>query len=353
MSTGASGGHVLARSAVTVGALGVVFGDIGTSPIYTLQTVFNPSDPHPSPVHAERVRRRVAGVLVGNDHRHGHLRAARDARRQRRRGRHHGADHPDPAPGACRRAADRSSGRAGHLRRVAVLRRQHDHPGDLGAVRGRRAQGRRAVAGAPGRADHRSDHRHAVRGAAHRNGAGGPAVRAGDDRLVCWPSARSASPASPTTRRSSGRCRRPTPWAFCRQRLDRVLRPGRGRARRHRRRGALRRHGALRPPGDHPRLAGPRLPRLHPELPRPGRADPRRPDQHQQPVLPARARLGPAADGPAGHGGHRDRLPGGDHRRVLGRPPGRPARLPAAAAHRAHLGVDHRPDLRPVDQLGC
>jgi KUP system potassium uptake protein len=30
-----------------LGALGVVFGDIGTSPIYTVQTVFNPSDPHP------------------------------------------------------------------------------------------------------------------------------------------------------------------------------------------------------------------------------------------------------------------------------------------------------------------
>jgi len=30
-----------------VAALGVVFGDIGTSPIYTIQTVFNPADPHP------------------------------------------------------------------------------------------------------------------------------------------------------------------------------------------------------------------------------------------------------------------------------------------------------------------
>jgi KUP system potassium uptake protein len=36
-----------ARGALLVGALGVVFGDIGTSPIYTVQTVFNPSDPHP------------------------------------------------------------------------------------------------------------------------------------------------------------------------------------------------------------------------------------------------------------------------------------------------------------------
>ena len=28
----------------------MVFGDIGTSPIYTIQTVFNPGDPHPVPV---------------------------------------------------------------------------------------------------------------------------------------------------------------------------------------------------------------------------------------------------------------------------------------------------------------
>ena len=39
-------GEVL-RLALVVGALGVVFGDIGTSPIYTLQTVFSPDDPHP------------------------------------------------------------------------------------------------------------------------------------------------------------------------------------------------------------------------------------------------------------------------------------------------------------------
>jgi KUP system potassium uptake protein len=43
------------RLALVVGALGVVFGDIGTSPIYTLQTVFNPSDPHPVPVSAGNV----------------------------------------------------------------------------------------------------------------------------------------------------------------------------------------------------------------------------------------------------------------------------------------------------------
>ena len=35
------------RSALILGALGVVFGDIGTSPLYAVQTVFNPADPHP------------------------------------------------------------------------------------------------------------------------------------------------------------------------------------------------------------------------------------------------------------------------------------------------------------------
>ncbi|MER5519506.1 potassium transporter Kup [Streptomyces sp. NPDC002763] len=43
------------RLSLMVGALGVVFGDIGTSPIYTLQTVFNPSDPHPVPVSTANV----------------------------------------------------------------------------------------------------------------------------------------------------------------------------------------------------------------------------------------------------------------------------------------------------------
>ena len=44
-----------ARSALAVGALGVVFGDIGTSPLYTEQTVFNPGDPHPVKVSVENI----------------------------------------------------------------------------------------------------------------------------------------------------------------------------------------------------------------------------------------------------------------------------------------------------------
>jgi KUP system potassium uptake protein len=44
-----------AQAALVVGALGVVFGDIGTSPLYTVQTVFNPSDPHPVTATTESV----------------------------------------------------------------------------------------------------------------------------------------------------------------------------------------------------------------------------------------------------------------------------------------------------------
>jgi KUP system potassium uptake protein len=44
-----------AQGALAVGALGVVFGDIGTSPLYTVQTVFNPSDPHPVKVSHDTV----------------------------------------------------------------------------------------------------------------------------------------------------------------------------------------------------------------------------------------------------------------------------------------------------------
>lgn len=43
------------RAGVVVAALGVVFGDIGTSPIYTLSTLFNPRDPHPVPINQANV----------------------------------------------------------------------------------------------------------------------------------------------------------------------------------------------------------------------------------------------------------------------------------------------------------
>jgi len=50
-----AGGHHTVGLATVVGALGVVFGDIGTSPLYTIQTVFSPSDPHPVPIAKDNV----------------------------------------------------------------------------------------------------------------------------------------------------------------------------------------------------------------------------------------------------------------------------------------------------------
>jgi KUP system potassium uptake protein len=47
--------HATGQLALAIGALGVVFGDIGTSPLYTVQTVFSPGDPHPVKVSAENV----------------------------------------------------------------------------------------------------------------------------------------------------------------------------------------------------------------------------------------------------------------------------------------------------------
>ena len=142
------GGRDVVRLAVVVGALGVVFGDIGTSPIYTLQTVFNPDDPHPVPVSTDNVFGVVSLVFwsvmiivtvtyvllamrADNDGEGGIMALITLLRRW--------TGQRQPAGG-------RGARGAGHLRRRAVLRRQHDHPGDLGAVRGRGPQGRRAVA---------------------------------------------------------------------------------------------------------------------------------------------------------------------------------------------------------------
>jgi KUP system potassium uptake protein len=53
--TPSAGMRSQAKAALVLGALGVVFGDIGTSPLYTVQAVFNPSDPHPISATSESV----------------------------------------------------------------------------------------------------------------------------------------------------------------------------------------------------------------------------------------------------------------------------------------------------------
>ncbi|MDR3659627.1 MAG: KUP/HAK/KT family potassium transporter, partial [Mycobacterium sp.] len=55
MGTHPDGGRQGLRVGLAVSALGVVFGDIGTSPIYTMQTVFDPGDPHPVPISRDHI----------------------------------------------------------------------------------------------------------------------------------------------------------------------------------------------------------------------------------------------------------------------------------------------------------
>ena len=58
-STGMPGPARPVTLALSVAALGVVFGDIGTSPLYTIATVFDPSDPHP----VAATRQAVYGII--------------------------------------------------------------------------------------------------------------------------------------------------------------------------------------------------------------------------------------------------------------------------------------------------
>ena len=121
---------------LALGSFGVVFGDIGTSPLYALQTALGQfKDTGVGVVEVDR--HRLADRLGAADRRHRQIRAVPDAGRQQGRGRH----------SLARRAgADRA--RQTHGRRVparrrrggAVLRRRDHHAGDFGAVRARRPE---------------------------------------------------------------------------------------------------------------------------------------------------------------------------------------------------------------------
>lgn len=59
VSSTATAGHHQGRWALVIGAIGVVFGDIGTSPLYALKECFNPESPH----HVAATQMNVLGVL--------------------------------------------------------------------------------------------------------------------------------------------------------------------------------------------------------------------------------------------------------------------------------------------------
>ena len=125
------------------GALGVVFGDLGTSPLYTLQTVVQAMGGHFTP-HA-RARRPVADLLDLDCHDFDQVLPVRHAGRQSRRRRHSRAHVLDRARMALRQGA-KAADRHGTARRRADLRRWRDHPGD---IRVERARGRQRRDGRP------------------------------------------------------------------------------------------------------------------------------------------------------------------------------------------------------------
>ena len=86
------------------------------------------------PDRGRRLRHRLADLLGADDRRLDQVRGLHHARPQPRRRRDHGADGAGPAPQGAARGRARD---ARDLRRRAVLRRRHDHAGDLGDVRGR------------------------------------------------------------------------------------------------------------------------------------------------------------------------------------------------------------------------
>ena len=128
---------------------------------------------------------------------------------------------------------------------------------------------------------------------------------------------------------------------FVEQRRARLPRARLRSSSRHRRRGALRRHGALRPAPDPRRLVRARLPGAAPQLLRAGRAAaraiPRPPRTRSTRSCPAWA-LYPMVG--ARDGRDRHRVAGAHLRRVLAHAAGGAARLLPARHHRAHVGSE-------------
>ena len=90
-----------ADAALTLGALGVVFGDIGTSPLYALQATLDPRY-HLGIERDRSLRHRQPDLLVVRVRRHGQICLHRHALRQSRGRRQPRALRPDPAAARAR-----------------------------------------------------------------------------------------------------------------------------------------------------------------------------------------------------------------------------------------------------------
>ena len=124
-------------------ALGVVYGDIGTSPLYAFQVALDRHRPS-GPDRGRRSRHRVVDLLGADGDGVAEIRHLRAARRQRRRRRHSGAAVAGRGRPSrqWRQASGPRSARCGGCR-VALRRRRH-YAGDFGALGHGRAQAGRA-----------------------------------------------------------------------------------------------------------------------------------------------------------------------------------------------------------------
>src|SRR5918993_3834332 len=238
-------------AAAALAALGVVYGDIGTSPIYTIQTIFNPEDPHPVPVTVANGEGGILSLITL---------VARPARRRT----------------------------GGRTRTVVVLTVLGIFGASLFLADSMITPAISVLSAVEGLRVVEPELESLVIPitvvilvllfAAQRIGTArvGPAVRAGHDRVVPRHRRRGSVRHRQGARNPAG------PVPDLRRRVpdrpvrDRLLRAGRGRARRHRSRGALRRPRTLRSHPDRSGVAAAGVPRVHAVVLRAGRADPRR-----------------------------------------------------------------------------
>ena len=130
--------HRSSRAALTVVALGVVYGDIGTSPLCVKETFAPGTASRSTSTTCSAGCRRFLGA---DRRRFAQVRGARDARRQPRRGRH-GRSSRSRAPRCASVRSGGFSSSAWDCSAHRFLRRGGAHARDLGCFRGRRPGGR-------------------------------------------------------------------------------------------------------------------------------------------------------------------------------------------------------------------
>ena len=163
---------------LALGSVGVVFGDIGTSPLYALQTALGQFTG--GALRADRGHRhRLAHHLGAADRRHGEIRAFSDDGGQQGRRRHSFAQRAGP-DGARQQVENRLPAR--RRGRGAVFRRRDHHAGDLGAIsaRGPEAGQSRPRDLCAARDDRHSGHAVSWRKAGERRGSRRSSARS------CW-----------------------------------------------------------------------------------------------------------------------------------------------------------------------